>query len=171
VSFAAIAAAYHHLSEVDMTPAAKVVLFVLAGRHNQETGRCDPSVMTIGKDARMSDRAVKYALKELATKRVISVTRRKAKTGRGKLNMTNRYVIKPATTCSGANLAPRGANLALTLVQDLHPNLEDRQPTAFDALVGTVEPDIWCHGAWPYDGDGNPIDDTVQNVFRGSSDA
>lgn len=134
MSFTAIRSIMRDMQHMDITPCAKLVLVALANRHNQETGRCDPSISTIAKDLGISQRSVQNGLRELEKAKAVVTIERKARTGRGKLNMTNRYRI------SG------GAEFACGVVQNLHPKLEDnsrpqkaRNPSAFDDLAMSIE--------------------------------
>ena len=92
---AAIVVAEKH----DLSPASAAVLYALAWRHHQETGRCDPSVAHLAAITRLSERAVRNALRNLEKLRLIKTTFRKVSTGRGKRNRTNRYRL---------NFAPKG---------------------------------------------------------------
>ena len=124
MSFTAINRAFRIIAATPaLKPSAKLTLLVLADCHNQETGRCDPSVETIARRGHMSCRAVQDGLKQLSDLRQISITYRQKKTGRGKRNLTSRYRILG------------GAKSASTLVQDLRTNQEDKRPSAFDDLA------------------------------------
>lgn len=114
----------------DLPPSAKLVLVCLADRHNQETGNCSPAIRRIATDAGISESSVKAALRQLKNARLIKVFQRTAKTGRGKPNMTNMYVL-----IGGAITAPkRGRNLP--------PNREDiKTPSAPYDLAMTLEGD------------------------------
>lgn len=126
MSLTALRAAFGHVESVKLTPSASLVLLCLANRHNQETGRCDPSLGRISTDTGLSERAVRSALRELEAKRLITTTHRTRRTGLGKRNMTNRYRIKG------------GAKSAGGMGQNLPPKQEDT-PSAFDDLVMMVE--------------------------------
>jgi repressor of nif and glnA expression len=128
MSFMALRNAFTHISENTLTPKASLVLLVLSNRHNQETGRCDPSLAKIAADANMSERTVRYALRELEQLKIIQTIFRKATTGRGIKNMTSRYRLK-----GGAKSAGRvGHNL---------PPKQEYTPSAFDDLV--IEEDCY----------------------------
>ena len=122
MSISALRNAFSHISTSKMTPKASLVLLVLSNRHNQETGRCDPSISRIASDTNMSERSVQYALRELEELKVIQTIFRKATTGRGIKNMSNRYRLKG------------GAKSAGTMVHSLHPK-QEYTPSAFDDLV------------------------------------
>lgn len=138
MSRTALNAAHPHFARADLTPTAKLVLYALAHRHNQETGRCDPSVVTIARDIGVSERSVQYAIRQLCDAKAITVTERKRRTGRGRRDMTHRYRI---LGYAGQNM---GAKFASTPVQNLHPKREDRNepsPAAFDDILMMVEDD------------------------------
>lgn len=134
MSWAALDYALQAFKSIPMTHSAKFVLLALANRHNQETGRCDPSVERIADDMQISHRSVKYGLRELETLKVIQTVERKQRTGRGKKNLTNRYRLF------------MGARLALGVGQGLPPKQEDNtahkkktRPSAFDDLVMSIQ--------------------------------
>lgn len=130
MSHTALRQAFRTIRETpELKPCSSITLLVLANCHNQETGRCDPSIATIAKLGSISPRAVQDGLKQLSEMKKIAIVYRQSKTGRGKRNMTSRYRILG------------GAKFASTLVQNLHPNLEDRQTSAFDDLAMMLESD------------------------------
>lgn len=130
MSFTAISTALRVISEKKLTNSAKLVLIALASRHNQETGRCDPSLERMGKDMGISKRAVRDGLRELEENGLIQTVHRTAETGRGKRNLTNRY-----------RLFPR-ANHAGRMGQNLPPKQESyTNPSAYDDLAMTLEDD------------------------------
>lgn len=126
MSFTAIKNALSHIPTAKVSPSAKLVLIALSSRHNQETGRCDPSVETIASDTGLSDRAVIYSLRQLEAEKLITTTHRSVRTGRGKRNMSNRYRLKG------------GAKFAFGVVQDLQTK-QEYTPSAFDDLAMLVE--------------------------------
>ena len=126
MSLTALRNAFGIIGSVEMSPSAKLVLLALSNRHNQETGRCDPSIKTIAADTRMSERAIQYGLRELEAVKAIVTVERKQRTGRGKKNLTNRYRI-----AGGANFACGG-------VQDLRTK-QEYTPSAFDDLAMSIE--------------------------------
>mgnify|MGYP003400215540 CR=1 FL=1 len=126
MSLTALRSAFAIIGSVEMSPSAKIVLLALSNRHNQETGRCDPSIKTISADTRMSERAIQYGLRELEAVKAIVTVERKQRTGRGKKNLTNRYRI-----AGGANFACGG-------VQDLRTK-QEYTPSAFDDLAMSIE--------------------------------
>lgn len=127
MSLTALRAAFRHVENIPMSAPARLVLLSLANRHNQETGRCDPSVAKICKDTQLSERAVRKALRELEALRLISTVERKLRTGRGKRNMTNRYRLKG------------GAQYAGGMGHNMPPKQEEYTPSAFDDLAMLVE--------------------------------
>lgn len=124
MSFRALKNAFALIAQTSsLKPSATITLLVLADCHNQETGRCDPAVKTIAKKGSISPRAVNDGLKQLSDLKLISITYRQLKTGKGRRNLTSRYRIKGA------------AKFASTPLQDLQTNLEDTAPSAFDDLA------------------------------------
>lgn len=126
MSMKALRSAFKHVANVEMSAPARLVLLALANRHNQETGRCDPSNATICGDTQLSERSVRSALRELEKLRLITTTERKQRTGRGKKNLTNRYRLKG------------GAQFAGRMGQDMPPN-QEYTPSAFDDLAMIME--------------------------------
>ena len=127
MSIRALHAAFLHLECKPMSMPARLVLLVLANRHNQETGRCDPSVARICEDAQLSERAVRKSLRELEQLKLIVTVERKQRTGRGKHNLTNRYRI-----AGGAQYAGRVGH-------NMPPKQEYTPPSAFDDLAMLLE--------------------------------
>jgi DNA-binding transcriptional ArsR family regulator len=125
MSGAATRAAWLHIRGKDISIPARLVLLALADRHNQETGRCDPSIARIVCDTRLSERAVRTALRELEAAKAVTTVERQQRTGRGKRNMTNRYKI------SGIK---GGAQYAGGMGHNMPPNL-NITPTAFGDLA------------------------------------
>lgn len=116
---------------------AKMVLFALANRHNQETGRCDPSVLTLAEDAGLSERAVRQGLRDLEVAGLIATVRRTLRTGRGQRNLNNRYRLVGLR--GGAQYAGGvGHNMPTNL--SLHPaTVAGPRPAAFDDIVMLIE--------------------------------
>ena len=136
VSMTALNAAFARVKTVKMSAPARLVLIALANRHNQETGRCDPSVSRLCADTQCSERAVRLALRELEKNRLITTVFRVLKSGRGKKNMTNRYRVLPVVR--GKNGSLSGAQYAGGMGHNMPPNLTDR-PSAFDDLAMMIE--------------------------------
>lgn len=86
--------AFAVVASMDMGNAAKLVLFALANRHHQETGRCDPSVERLCADMRLSERGVRKALRQLENLDVISTRHRKQRHTGAHRNLTNSYVLR-----------------------------------------------------------------------------
>lgn len=126
MSMTATRAAWAHIRTFKLSVPARLVLLALADRHNQETGRCDPSLATISGDTQLSERAVRLGLRELEREKLISTTERKLRTGRGKRNLTNRYRIKG------------GAQYAAGMGNNMPPN-HTIPPSAFDDLAMMIE--------------------------------
>ena len=127
MSYSAINAAFEHIERESLSIPARLVLLALARHHNQETGRCDPSISRLEKTTHLSERAIRSALRELEALKLISTVERKRRTGRGKLNLTNRYRLKG------------GAQYAGGMGHNMPPKREYNQPSAFDALAMMIE--------------------------------
>jgi len=129
MSFRAITNAFSSIKAIKLTQSAKLVLLALSNRHNQETGRCDPSVKTISEDLMISVRAVRDALRELEACDLIETVHRKARTGRGQKNRTNRYRLKTGAKSAGGmrqNLPTKKEILGSGLIK-LDPQSDRRQ--------------------------------------------
>ena len=130
MSTKALRAAFTHISNTRMSLPSRLVLLALSNRHNQETGRCDPSLARIASDTQLSERAVRGGLRQLEKLRLISTVERRLHTGRGKRNLTNRYRLKG------------GAQYAGGMGHNMPPNLEGyvrAKPSAFDDLANVLE--------------------------------
>ena len=124
MSFRALQNAFALVAQTpQLKPSATITLLVLADCHNQETGRCDPSVKTIAGRGSISPRAVNDGLRQLSDLKLVQITYRQVRTGKGRRNMTSRYRIKGA------------ANSASTPLRNLQTNLEYKAPSAFDDLA------------------------------------
>lgn len=135
MSFTAFRAAASNMGKwpKGVTLPGKLVLFALANRHNQETGRCDPSVKTIAKDLGISERSVQEGLRSLEQEGLIVTVERVQRSGRGRKNLTNRYRLASVSM---------GEQSAGGRVNNLHPKQEPySQPSAWDDLVMLVEDD------------------------------
>lgn len=111
----AIRAAFLHIANVPMSTPARLVLLALSNRHNQETGRCDPSNATLCGDTQHTERTVRKAIRELERLRLITTTERKQRSGRGKRNLTNRYRLKGGVQYAGgmgSNMPPKQESIA-----------------------------------------------------------
>lgn len=127
MSMTALRAAFSHVGTAKIGLPARLVLLCLANRHNQETGRCDPSIATICADTNLSERAVRQGLRQLESERLISTVHRVQRTGRGRRNMSNRYRIRG------------GAQYAGTMGHSMPPKQETYAPGAFDDLAMLIE--------------------------------
>jgi len=129
MSITATNGAWAHIEQRDMTPASALVLLALARRHNQETGRCDPSLLRLSRDTGLGERTVRGAIRQLEALGVIVTIHRKRRTGLGKKNLTNRYKISGAKSAGGM-----GQNL---------PGKREDIPSAFDDLAMSIEGGLW----------------------------
>ena len=77
MSYSAINAAFEHIEREAMSIPARLVLLALAKHHNQETGRGYPSLARLEKATHLSERAIRYALRELEALKLISTVERK----------------------------------------------------------------------------------------------
>lgn len=143
MSHTALRTAFKAVESVTMSAPARLVLLALANRHNQETGRCDPSVARICSDVQLSERAVRAALRELEALKVIITVERRQRTGRGRRNLTNRYRIN------------RGAQYAGRMGHNMPPNLEDNTPSSFDDLAMSIEQEEGPSQGLKFQGDGH----------------
>lgn len=87
-------------------PLQKLVLIVLADRHNADTGRCDPSLSRIAEDCTLSRDTVIRNLKALASAGLLRIIRRvkPADGNTGTIQGTNFYVL------GFDNYTPKSAN-------------------------------------------------------------
>lgn len=107
MSIRAIVWAYNVIDKSDaMTAAAAAVLAALAHFHNQESGRCDPSNESLCRRTKLCERTVRKALRELEAARIIKTIQRKSGSGRGKANLTNRYVLRVPAGAAAPQPAP-----------------------------------------------------------------
>jgi DNA-binding MarR family transcriptional regulator len=127
MSMTALRVAFSQIGEAKIGLPARLVLLCLANRHNQETGRCDPSIATICKDTGLSERSVRQGLRQLEAEGLISTVHRVQRTGRGKRNISNRYRLKG------------GAQYAGGMGHNMPPKQEIYQPSAFDDLSMLLE--------------------------------
>lgn len=121
--------AFSAIEQADkLRPAAALTLLALAHCHNQETGRCDPSIEMLRRKTGLSERAVRDGLRQLETAKLIETHHRTVRTGRGKRNLRNRYKLRG------------GAGFAGRVGQDLPPNREviGTAPSAFTDLAMSI---------------------------------
>lgn len=93
MSVTAMQHAFKAVQKHDLSPKAAHVLTVLAWHHSQDTGRCDPSNRRLSALTRLSERAVRMALRELEDAGLVRTKHRTQSTGRGRKNRTNSYVF------------------------------------------------------------------------------
>lgn len=89
------------------SPQAKVVLMVLANRHNPDTGQCDPEIKRIAAEAEMSTRSVYRVLEQLEVLGLIERQRRAG--GHEPGSQSNNYRF-PALEGDSDRLAHSGAS-------------------------------------------------------------
>lgn len=128
MSMTALRAAFHAIESHAMSAPARLALLALADCHNQETGRCDPSIKKLCAKTQLSERSVRAGLRELESLRLVQTVFRKKSTGRGRVNMTSRYRLKG------------GAQFAGRVGHSLPPNHKYR-PSAYDDLAMSIEDD------------------------------
>lgn len=109
-----------------LTPPAAATLVALAHCHNQETGRCDPSLATLCALTLLSERTVRRALRHLEAAGLIATTHRTAQTGRGMRNLRSRYRLKGGVTVTGG------------VGSQWPANREVYTPSAFDDLAMAI---------------------------------
>ena len=132
----------------------KLVLIVLADRHNGDTGRCDPSMERISEDCGMSKRSVRSAIRSLETAGIITAIHR----FEGPVQLTNSYRLNIQQNVGGRQDVPRGeAGDAPGGRQDVPPNQElkpvikpregattkKRQTDVEEGLPEWVDQDAW----------------------------
>ena len=78
----------------DLPAMQKLVLLLMANRHNNDTGLCMPSHDKLAKDCGMSKSAVKAAIKSLEEKGLLSISHR-AESG---VSMSNLYRLNTEIT-------------------------------------------------------------------------
>lgn len=127
MSISAINWAFGAIASTDLKPSAALTLLALAHCHNQETGRCDPSLATICSKTSLSERAVRDGLRQLEACKLIATEHRTIRTGRGKRNLRNRYTLRG------------GAKSAGRLGQNLPGKGKYRPPSAFHDLAMSIE--------------------------------
>lgn len=101
MSISAINWAFEAIGSSNLKPSAALTLLALAHCHNQETGRCDPSLATISQKASLDERSVRRGLRELEELKLIATVHRTIRTGRGKRNLRNRYTLRGGDRMSG----------------------------------------------------------------------
>jgi hypothetical protein len=137
MSITATNAAWDHIQARELPPAAALVLLALARRHNQETGRCDPSTARIAQDTGLTRRGVQKALRKLEELRIIQTVFRKRSTGRGRQDMNSRYRIS-----GGANSAGSGGEQSSHTPANRVRTKKEYRPSAFDDLAMSIDDDL-----------------------------
>lgn len=79
-------------------PSARLVAYMLADCHNDQTGLCNPSVSYLMQVTSLSERGVQNAITVLIEAELVT----RELTGR-----TPRYTLNPRTSCTPATVAPR----------------------------------------------------------------
>lgn len=74
---------------VDITPLQRCVLFVLAYHHNNKSDACFPSMVTIGNECGVSDRAAREAVRALEYVGLVKAHKRTCATGQA----SNQYTL------------------------------------------------------------------------------
>ena len=130
------------LKQRGIKPAAKIVLFHLADRHNPDYG-CFPSHNTLAKDCEMSKRSVQNHLEALEQAGLI----RKENRMEEGVYTSNRYFLgfendfRPAGIAKSANgkICQRGsAKFARGVVQNLPPNPVSNNPVSNNLVNGDL---------------------------------
>lgn len=93
--------AFRRIEETDMTPKAAQVLVALAWLHHEETGRCVAPMRTLVGRTRLSERAVRLAVRELETIGLLATTHRSTRSTRGKRNLPNSYTFRGGARDAG----------------------------------------------------------------------
>jgi DNA-binding Lrp family transcriptional regulator len=96
----------------------KLVLIILADRHNNDSNRCDPSLELVAKDCGMSRRSVIRIIQELAKAGLITVIHRKVDTA----NTSNSYTLNMQVLVGVVSDSHQG------VVTDSHLNQEVKEP-------------------------------------------
>ena len=74
---------------VDLTPLQRCVLFVLSYHHNDKTGQCNPSMVTIGNECGVTDRAARLAIRGLEHVGLVRARKQSGPSGQA----SNQYVL------------------------------------------------------------------------------
>lgn len=128
------------------TPTNKLVLLVLADRHNKDTGKCCPSIAMLAKDTHLSETTVKKAIRDLAKRGLLKRVRQRRTDGS---DTTNQYVLIVEGTIAmlpgGSQPPGEGAGDA-PLEPEVEPEDQDLAPAArararnlvWDCLVSVI---------------------------------
>lgn len=128
MSIRAINWAFGSIEDADLHPAAALTLLALAHCHNQETGRCDPSLTTLCAKTGLSERAVRNALRQLEEAKLLATTHRTVRTGRGRRYLRNRYTLRGGAQNAGRvghRMPQKGKYRAPSAFSDLAMGIED----------------------------------------------
>ena len=129
MSIRAINWAFHEIAYgrgADLTPSAALTLIALAHCHNQETGRCDPSLARLAEKTGLAERTVRLSLRALEKAGLLATFHRKISTHRGRRYLRNRYNLRGAARFADEG----GAGFAA--------DKEVRAPSAYDDLVMAI---------------------------------
>lgn len=117
------------------TPTNKLVLLVLADRHNKDTGKCCPSISMIAKDTLLSESSVKRSVRALES---LGLLKRETRKRSDRSNTTNQYVLNitgTITACHPATGAPLEPEVEPEEDQDLaKPAAPRERNPVWDAL-------------------------------------
>lgn len=138
MSLRATSWAWKVIQNCELNMAAKVVLLVLADRHFQETGRCNPSIASIMQWTGIPRRTVQRALKELCDKKVISIIYRRRRDGSKRHDLPNEYKFLRAVARSWAT--HQGGDMVspprVSPCRPLRANLAQERPShVFDLVI------------------------------------
>ena len=84
--------------DTGLPPAARLVAYMLADHHNDDTGRCDPSIACLVSETGLSERGVRLQLRHLEAAGHMTIQARPG--------CTPLYRLHPGTTCPPAPRAP-----------------------------------------------------------------
>jgi len=117
----------------------KLVLLALADRHNNDTGRCDPSMQLVAEDCGMSRDSVKRAIKGLQESGLITAQERKV----GTTNISNYYTLNMtpvgAISTGGGCSQHRGVGANSPTNLEVEPVIESGNLQTADALFPIEE--------------------------------
>lgn len=108
---------------VDITPVQRCALFVLAYHHSDRTGQCNPSMLTIGNECGVSDRAAREAIRALEHVGLIKSHKRTCSLGQG----SNQYTLfGTRKNKSGRNLRSGTGRNHTTATTGRNPGSDER---------------------------------------------
>lgn len=114
--------------ESDIRSSSKLIIFILCQYFNQKTLECYPSIRTLEKNSRLSDKTIQSSLQELKDKSFISIEKKRAKTSNFNLNF---YTLIGVTV---VNQTTSITTSTTTVPKDKSTVVVDVVPT----VVGTV---------------------------------